>query len=99
MSVAYLTLLDRRWKFKQVPYLGEDRAGACSEPDKPHRTIWVLQGLDDEDFLRVFLHEAMHALNWQTDEEIVDKASTELAHIIVNRFGYHRERNCGEKAS
>jgi len=69
-----------------------DYDGSC---DPPHgmadREIVLDESVGDRDFLRIALHEAMHALHWHKAEATVDHDSKQLARWLW-RLGYRRQQ-------
>jgi hypothetical protein len=79
-------ILGRTWllKFVHYPELGLDKLGDCENPDKPGRTIRVLDTLEGAEMFRVLLHEMTHGALWWLDEEFVDTFTKDATAILFD---------------
>lgn len=99
MNSCRVKLLGKYWQVSFVSNLGktsegEKVLGKCDDPSTPNKAIRVLQSLRGEVLLDTLIHEAMHAINWQTDEDIVHEAATDLARLLY-RVGFRMEGEDG----
>lgn len=67
----------------ESPCLPEGLAGTCDPPSKKGRKfIYIRDGLDPEEELRVILHETAHAADPRASEEAIDEQSQEQARLL-----------------
>tara|TARA_R110002020_G_scaffold249581_1_gene463517 strand:+ start:1486 stop:1764 length:279 start_codon:yes stop_codon:yes gene_type:complete len=74
--------------------LDEETRGECDSPDTPKKQIRICNSVKGEEELEVLLHELLHAADWSKDEEWVEDASYDLAHILWKlgwKKGYNNE--------
>lgn len=82
-----VSILNKRWRLRFVPNLGN--RGDCDSPEQPKKEIRIWQGLKDQELAEVICHEALHASHWPLSEEYVAKFSEDLARILW-KLGYRR---------
>lgn len=80
-------LCGKKWSLKR-PILQTHR-GECDAPNIPKKEMRVDKRLKGQEELEVLIHEAMHAIDWKSDEEHVSCASSDLARMLW-RLGYRR---------
>ncbi len=62
--------------------------GYCDEPSPARPTLFIdWHSMSDKEGLRVAIHEAMHACNWNKSEEVVDENSKDIARFLW-RLGF-----------
>jgi hypothetical protein len=83
-----ITLRNKRYLLKQVPYMG-DAIGHCSDPSDVNKTIRLKSGLKGEEELEVLIHEMLHACFWDIAEESIDEAGVDIARVLW-RLGYRK---------
>ena len=84
-------LLGKRWLLKFVPTLSEDKLADCDAPSTTGKKIRVRSTLRGEKRLATLIHEMLHAVNWHFDEEFVQEASTDIAHVLW-QLGYRQKK-------
>jgi len=82
-----VTLCGKRWTLRRVVL--HNNLGECDGPHIRNKEIRVDRRLKNQDELEVFVHEAMHAIDWKLDEEHVGKASADLARMLW-KLGYRK---------
>ena len=83
MPDRIITIRGRRWRLIEgSPGRGCD--GQCSPPTLPGKTITIPRRVrrNRRHYLRILLHECMHAGLWDLDETTIDDLSTDLARIL-----------------
>ena len=88
-----ITLRSQRFQLLRVkrPLMvdGVQCDGKCDPPDRKRRTIQVVERLDPERELDVFIHEMLHACFWDLDENSVSEAATDIARVLRS-IGYRK---------
>ena len=93
MSIDYdvktITLRNKRYRVVFATYLGESNScnGLCSSPYESHKKIYFRKSLREQERLRIFIHEMLHACFWEFDEEAIDHGSADCAKALW-KFGY-----------
>lgn len=80
-----VTILGKSYELVEVGsgVMPEGHYGECDDPSLPGKQIRVREGLPEEDRLRIYLHEMLHAAAWeQFSEEFVDRLSTDMARVL-----------------
>ena len=81
---------ERFWNLKYVVKVDkQNNRGHIDHPDTKNRRILIKEGQDPLDELATLLHEFLHAIDWNKDEEWIDARSYELAKILL-RLGYEK---------
>lgn len=86
-----IRLLGRIWRLIRVKKLTRGQGGECDAPTTPRKAIRILEGLSEEDELRLLIHEFLHACNWWADEEWVDEVSSDMANALW-RLGWRKTK-------
>lgn len=93
MSSVFAKLGPAKYAVRSVPYPMMASAGyaahngVCDPPWRVDPEIWLLDTLRGKEQLRVLLHEAMHAQDWNAREKVIDRDSDQLATLLWE-FGY-----------
>jgi len=82
-----VTLCGKRWQLRFVPRLNAD--GECDAPGHVGKAIRIAARLRGQRRLAVLIHEMLHACGWPLDEEFVDQAAHDIAHVLW-RLGYRQ---------
>lgn len=69
--------------------LHKDADGTCSHPESKRKLITIAPQLTGERLLDTLIHEPLHAMFWDMDEEAIASAATDLARWL-RRNGYRR---------
>jgi hypothetical protein len=56
--------------------------GCCSDPRKNNREIHIKPDQKEKILLEILIHEGIHASQWHTSEEYVDKTGKDLADFL-----------------
>ena len=89
-----IRLLGIQWNLKFVANLGKNKDGVpylghCDHPGTSNKTIKVLSNLAPAQELDVTIHELIHALLWNHDEEFVNNVGKDLSEILW-KLGYRK---------
>jgi len=76
----------KRWILKYVPFLGNN-LGHCDPPGKKNKEIKILMGLRGREKLEILLHEFLHSIFWDMDEETITESAHDIAKIIWEEMG------------
>lgn len=80
---------DNLWDLKFVKTAGDSDSnrGLC---DPSNRTVYVLRGMDRGEIFRTFLHEILHAIEFENEidikHEIIEKLEDGIADFILENF-------------
>lgn len=76
--------------FRYVLRVDKNNAwGHIDPPQFKKRRILIKEGLEPVDELNTIIHEFLHAIDWNKDEQWVDERSLELAKLLL-RLGYEK---------
>jgi hypothetical protein len=93
MEGRAVTINGKRWTWRWWPFGRGESDGSCDPPTKPHKQIHVRNSLNRPErqrrLLEVAIHEAMHALSWQIDEQVIERGAEDIAELLW-KLGYRR---------
>ena len=70
----------------------EECAGFCQNPRPKRPTLYVgMNELSEPEQLRVLIHEALHACDWNKREVMVDQTSRDIARFLW-RLNYRKTK-------
>lgn len=82
-----LVIKDDIWKVRFVRKISDNTLGLC---DPSEKTIYIKQGQSYQERLDTFLHEVVHAINFEYNFEIkhnhVYKLAEAMAKIYIENF-------------
>lgn len=89
-------ILGKYWNFTRVTNLGLDPegneyVGHCDHPDTPHKTFKVKMGQPLEEELDTIIHEYLHVIFPQADEDFVHTSATDLKNILCKVYDFKRK--------
>ena len=87
MKIRSHTFRGKRWLIRFVEKA--DEWGSCEEPTGVDKTMFLSPKLKRLDALDTTIHESLHACFWDIDEEVVEKAASDIARFLW-RLGYRR---------
>lgn len=76
----------KRWKIKFVEKFEEKIKGLCEAPHRKKKTISILKVSNVKKFFETNLHEAIHSVNWDWDEEAVTEAAEDITSYLFRIF-------------
>jgi len=79
-----------RIEFVTAKQLPKDALGTCDHPPGRHPTIRVRRSQSPRKLLEVTVHEVLHAVRPELDEEAVDEAAATIA-TVLHRLGARLE--------
>lgn len=89
-------VLGKYWNFRFVSNLGLDKdgntyLGHCDHPDNPHKAIKIKYGQPLKEEFDTVLHETLHILFPQADEEFVEQSASDITHILFKLYEIKRK--------
>ncbi|MEK6832848.1 MAG: hypothetical protein AABY32_02280 [Nanoarchaeota archaeon] len=63
--------------------------GSCDDPSTKKKTIVIKEKLNPKRKLEVFIHEALHALFWNLEEETVTNSAEDIGKFLW-KLGYRK---------
>lgn len=82
-----VVLCGKRWTLRHLTL--SDASGECDGPHIRNKEIRIDNRLRGQEQLEVYIHEAMHAIDWKLDEEHVTTSSHDLARMLW-KLGYRK---------
>lgn len=91
MGIGYHMIMYHRWK---VVWADLDDDGECDHPRTKGKEIRIDSRLGkpgcEFDLLETIIHEAIHAGDWERDEQFVARHAKDIAKLVW-AFGFRRE--------
>ena len=79
----------KKYEVRHVTRLRDELAGDCDHPDTKGKVIRILKGITGKELLRVYIHEAWHAIDKDMSEESVSEASEDMTNFLW-KLGYRK---------
>lgn len=93
MNAIIVELGGKRWRWVWHPFGRSAIDGECDSPQKVGKAIRVRNSLNhpsrQERLLEVAIHEALHAIAWPIDEQLVRDGTEDIARLL-GKLGYRR---------
>jgi len=92
-----IKILGKYWNLRFVTNLGlnengEEYLGHTDHPDTPNKAIKVKLGQSTEEEFDTILHECIHVLFPQADEDFVHQSSNDLTRLMFKRYDIKKKK-------
>jgi len=87
MQIKSHSFRSRKWRIIDA---GQGNGGECHAPHIKGREMCIPVDGDSFHDLEICIHESLHALFWDLDEEVVEESGHDLARLLW-RMGWRKD--------